>query len=103
MTAADILEAIRSFFQIETTTNVLWDFCGFDASALTSDDLAVVINEAKQFAHLRPGGRSAMIGPEDFQFGLGRMYATLAELKCHPVANGIFRRKEEAIVWLNRF
>jgi len=100
--ASEIIDAIQSFYQSEITSKVLWDFLEGDFSAMPSSDLTVIVDAAKSLSDMRPGGKSALVGSSDLLFGLARMYASLAEVMSHPIANRAFRSKEEALAWLNR-
>ena len=49
---------------------------------------------------LPPGSRMAVVSPQDLQFGLSRIFGTLAEDAGVPV--DVFRSTEEAIEWLKQ-
>lgn len=100
--ASDIIDALQSFYQTEITTKVLWDFLEGDITDLPGSDLTVIIDAAKSFSDMRPYGKSALVGHSDLLYGLARMYASLAEVKRHPILNRAFRSKKEALDWLNR-
>ena len=79
---------------------VLWDFSNCDVTSLLSVDLPSFIDVAKEYVHLRVNGKSALVGPSDLAFGLGRMQATLADLENYPIPVHIFRSVDEALAWL---
>ena len=99
--ASDIIDALQSFYRTEITTKVLWDFLEGDITDLPGSDLTVIIDAAKGFSDMRPEGKSALVGSSDLLYGLARMYASLAEVKRHPISNRAFRSKKEALDWLN--
>jgi hypothetical protein len=99
---SDITDALQSFYQTAITTKVLWDFLEGDFTDLPSSDLTTIIDAAKSFSDMRPDGKSALVGSSDLLYGLARMYASLAEVKRHPISNRAFRSREEALDWLNR-
>ncbi|BBO74755.1 hypothetical protein DSCW_21720 [Desulfosarcina widdelii] len=99
--ASDIIDALQSFYQTEITTKILWDFLEGDFTDLPSSDLTIIIDAAKSLSDMRPGGKSAFVGSSDLLYGLARMYASLAEVKRHPIANRAFRSNKEALAWLN--
>ncbi len=99
--SSDIIDAIQSFYRSELASKVLWDFLESNLSELPSEDITLIIETAKSYSGMRPGGKSALVGSSDLLFGIARMYASLAEVKCHPITNRAFRSRQEALDWLN--
>lgn len=65
------------------------------------------IAEAKDLAQLTgifaekfPGGKSAIVAPEHFEFAMGRIIETHSGLMDLPFEVKVFRTKEEAADWL---
>lgn len=100
VTAAEILEGLEAFYAGTPTLNLLWDLQGADLSPLTSEDLQLIMNRAKQHAPRRAGGRTALVIGSDFAFGMSRMYEILSDVHGHPVAHATFRTLEEGLAWL---
>ena len=101
ITAAVILAALKKFYAFDVTQKILWDFSNCDPSALMAEDLTAFVETAKEYADLRMKGKSALVGNSDLQYGLGRMYSTLAEILKHPIPTPIFRTVDEALAWLD--
>ena len=80
--------------------NILWDLSGSDLSELTSDHLRQIISVAKQYAHLRERGKTALYATVPLGFGIARMYEILAEANQVPIPNRVFRSIDEAMAWL---
>ena len=101
VTSEDLLNALDRFYSSDATTKALWDFTGGDLSQLKTEKLFVVIDITKHYAHLRPGGKTALLVKGILAFGIARMHKTLAELERHPILMEIFTLENEALDWLN--
>jgi hypothetical protein len=55
---------------------------------------------AKKYAHLRKGGRSALVLSKDVGYGIGRMYGALSEIENIPYEIRSFRDIKDAREWL---
>ena len=101
VTSEDVIDGMRNFYGNICTSKLIWDFSRSDLQNAKSEQLAAVLAAAKSYAHLRSGGRTALVVPQDLGFGLARMYDSMAMLQNHPVAHGVFRNRDEAVAWLN--
>ncbi len=100
VTSEDVIRGLRDFYATTCTSKALWDFSGSNLQDARLEQLAAVLAAAKAYAHLRRGGKTALVVPSDLGFGLARMYESMAELKNHPVEHGVFRSRAEALAWL---
>lgn len=100
VTTDDVIGALRDFYCRTCTSKAVWDFTRSDLRHAKKEDLAAVLSVAKSYAHLRQGGKTALVVPGDLGFGLCRMYESMAELKDHPVGHGVFRTMADALAWL---
>ena len=100
ITADEVISAFEEFASKSPTQYLLWDFSGAEVSSITSDGLRKIVSVGKTKAHLRPGGKTALLVSGDLEFGIARMYEMLAEVHDHPIRHRIFTAKEEAINWL---
>jgi hypothetical protein len=78
----------------------LWDLSNSSLSELNSDKLREIISVAKQYAHLREGGKTALFTTAPLGFGIARMYEILADANQLPIPNRVFRSLDEAMAWL---
>ena len=101
VTAEDLIIAIDRFYRSDITTKALLDFTGGDLSHLKTEKLFAVINITKHYAHLRPGGKTALLVKGILAFGIARMHKTLALLERYPILMEIFTLENEALDWLN--
>ena len=100
---AEMYEALDSFYQREPTALLLWDMSQSDVSHVTPDILQKFVRKSVELEVDRQGeGRTAVIAPEDLQYGLARMSEAFAELESAPYSNrfSAFRTRQEALQWL---
>jgi len=97
----EVIGALKEFYGASPTLNTIWNFSDCDLSAARMEQLSSILVVARSYAHLRKGGRSALVLPGDVGFGLGRMYEAMAEGKDHPVEHAVFRSVAEALKWLD--
>lgn len=74
------------------------DFTGSDLRGVGADHIRELAQIAEQAASANPSLLTAIVTPEDLQYGLGRMWATITEAtgwECRT-----FRSREEASAWL---
>jgi hypothetical protein len=65
-------------------------------SKLTTNEVQVFA----QFQAFSPGSRRALVAKDDGLFGLGRMYATLRDIRGES-GIGVFRNVEDALDWIS--
>ncbi|RPH37899.1 MAG: hypothetical protein EHM86_05360 [Desulfobulbaceae bacterium] len=98
-TLQDLLD---QFYQSQYTANLALDFSEAKSPDISRDDLDEILAHAKKYAHLRSSGKTAFIVPSDINFGLARMYETVAEIRKHTILHNVFRTFEEAIKWFEK-
>ncbi len=96
----EITDALRDFYKSGFTLKLLLDFSNSEFSDLPSDQLPLIISVAKSYAHLREGGKTAIVMSSGVGFGIGRMYETLSEIEQHPITHNICKSIDEAMDWL---
>ena len=102
MTAVDVVDAQRNLYVamgVHPKLPCLWDVTEGDVAATmdwTGMKLAVEGSEAI-WDRMR-GGRTAILVADEADFGMGRMYATLAENMPREIR--VFYSRPDAIAWL---
>jgi hypothetical protein len=99
-TSDEIIRTFDEFYNSKYTLNILWDLSESDFSELDINHLRRIISAAKEYAHLRVGGRTALYTTLPLGFGLARMYESLSEANQVPILNRVFRDIHEAMAWL---
>ena len=60
-----------------------------------------IVYVAKKYAHLRKGGKAALVFHDDLGFGIGRMFGILSELENISYEIRNFRDINDARKWLD--
>ena len=92
---------IETYYKGNITKNTLWDFTKAEVTKIATSEIQEVVMVARKFAHLRKGGRTALVLPQDLSYGLGRMFETFSEIESMPYEIRCFRGLIEAREWLN--
>ncbi len=69
-------------------------------SNITNEEFMKIAKDMKKITQKRLGGKTALVGKFDVDFGLARQYGAYAEMEQLPVEYQIFRNIEEAMKWL---
>ena len=100
VTADQVREHIVSFLTSEPTRLVLWDLRRGSLAAISSQSIQMIVSAGAPHAHRRQGGRTAIVSSRDLDFGLSRMFQTIAELEHVPFEIRVFRDLNAAMAWL---
>ena len=100
MTLEEISGRLRAFYERHPTLNVLWDLGQADLSALRTSDVRTLALSLARQAHVRSGGRTAVVASADLAYGLSRVYQISREIEQNPVDLEVFRTVDEARNWL---
>ncbi len=95
-----IVDVVKQFYLSEFTLNIIFDLNKADMSALTAGQMEEIVKGAKEYAHLREGGKTALIMSRDLNYGIARMFETYCEIKGHPIAYNVFKNIDEAMTWI---
>lgn len=98
--AGEIIAAIRDFFEAAVTSNVCWDFSESDLSEIKTPDVKLIADLSSKYTYKRPSGKTAIVGTDDFTYGLLRMYEIIKDCSELPILTQAFRSIEEAYEWL---
>jgi hypothetical protein len=93
-------EVLEGFYDGQPTALVLWDMSKAQLAHVTAEMLQKFVRRAAKLGVHRRGGRTAVIAPEDLQYGLGRMSETFAEIESTPYRFSVFRSRQDAMQWL---
>lgn len=101
MTARDWVEAYQAFLETEPTPMMLWDLTSATLEAASSQELRYIARRIGVMEMARKGARkAALVCLRDVDFGMARMFVTIAELDGCPVHMAVFRDGDEARSWL---
>jgi hypothetical protein len=100
LVADEIIERVEEFYTKHPTKLVLWVMGDVDLSAITNEGIERVIQTAAKYSHKRKEGKTAIVGPKDVEYGLGRVYEAYTGLENLPYEYGVFKDVKEAKKWL---
>jgi hypothetical protein len=98
--ADQVRERIVGFLTGEPTLLVLWDIRHGSLAEISTDDIRMLVSAGEPHAHRRRGGFTAIVCGRDVDFGLSRMFGTVAELQHIPFEIQVFRDVDAAMRWL---
>ncbi|MBI1387286.1 MAG: hypothetical protein GC154_02415 [bacterium] len=101
ITAFQIEEEIKRFYQNTPTQNLLWDLRNADLSEIKSDEVKKILSLSLSLSPTRaPDGKTALVASSDMEFGVGRIVENYTEIYKHPIRIRLFRSFAEAMRWL---
>ena len=92
------VEAVKEFYEVKPTRDGLWDLREGTWEDLSDVRINIIIGFVAKHAHVREGGRTAMVVPADIDYGIARTAQSYAQNL--PFEIGVFRTMDEAIKWL---
>ena len=96
----EMYSALEDFYGNEPTLYLLWDMSQADLEHVTPDILKKFIKRAVELGKSRQKARTAVIAPNDLQYGLGRMSEAFFLLESAPFNFKAFRSRQDALTWL---
>ena len=92
------VEAVKEFYEVKPTLDVLWDLRDGTFKNLSNEKILSLVSFVSKHAHVREGGRTAMVVRADIDYDIARTIQAYA--KELPLESGVFRTMDEAIKWL---
>ena len=101
-TFTDIIEYVRNNIQLWERSNLIWDLTQFPLSeeAEPSDLINKQLSQSMDLAKRRSDKKTAFVAPQDYAYGMFRMYCVFTECLEYPVKMEAFRDFEEAKAWI---
>lgn len=96
----EIHEAIKAHFP-KVTKHLIWDFTNGHLYGVTPVNLKRFPDlVSKHLPSERTTGKTAYACPNDFDYGIFRMYTAIADIQNMPFEYGVYRSFEEAFGWV---
>ncbi len=99
-TAHEIIRNIVNFYSIHPTLYMLWDLSEASLELLTSEDLRRIADIVQLYAHLRNGGKTAIVAPRDLEYWISKALLTKDNICDIPFEIEVFRKISDAEEWL---
>jgi hypothetical protein len=100
LTFEDQMAVLRQFYAGNPTKHVLWDFTRITGRRISAAQLRAIVQFIAEHATLRAGGKTALVGSSDVDFGLARMGSALSEARHVGWQMQAFRDLVEAREWI---
>jgi hypothetical protein len=100
LTEKELLDTIKSFYNGSPTLNTLWNFSDASISSISTETVKKIFPMVLNLGSRRQSGKSAIVAPSDLEYGMARMFQTMAEINDFPFVKRVFRSMEEAKQWL---
>ena len=98
VSADEIIEKVVEYCTTHPTGLVLWVM--ENAFTKSISEIQKIILTAKKYSGSRKEGKTAIVGPKEIDYGLGRMYKTFSEIEGLPYEYRVFKELEETKNWL---
>jgi len=82
------------------TKNVILDLSRGSLKHVTYDNLRIITDHVRTYAHTRTGGKTAIVAPTDVDYGISRMFNALTEIEDIAFYTQTFRNFSEAAKWV---
>ena len=102
VTMDDVLESTRGLVAHPDFCDgmkVLWDWSEADMTSHSLQGYREVVVRLKNAGLLRRESKAAYVAPQDYKYGLSRMYQMVEDSHERPLM--AFRARDEALHWLN--
>ncbi len=103
-TADQLVSVICEYYPKNDVTDVIWDFTDGSWNLIPQSGFREIARAAKVSveAGSRQGSKTAFVGTAGLEFGLHRMYQTIAESSGIPIKYNVFKTLEEAKKWIRQ-
>ncbi len=80
---------------------VIWDFTGMDFQDTSNREIQLFTETLASTSAKRGGEKSAIVAPQDFQYGMMRAFEVFAEIASLQIHFRVFRKIADAKKWLS--
>ena len=102
ITSIDVTNSIKKFYEGKNITkNILWDLTLGRVENIRTPELDAIVTLRKKYAHLRNGGKTAILAPEDLKFGMARMVEMMTPIEEEVIETRVFKTMEEINSWFS--
>ena len=102
LTANETMAVIHDHYPTGIIKDVIWDLTNGSLLSISQDGFRAIAHAAKQAvaSGSRQGGKTAYVGLATVEYGLLRMYSSIAEVTGVPIKYYVYRTIEEARNWI---
>lgn len=99
LSTEEMLRLNEEFHTGSSARNIIFDVMDGSLKRVTTDEIQSNIINSRTEKHKER--KIAIVGKEDVDFGIGRMYTAYVEMEYAEVSTGVFRTRLEALKWLD--
>lgn len=98
---SELMSVLKVFFDDNDTENLLLDLRESPLDSITHDHIKNLCEYAKSRTNGESGvnGKTALVGSNDLQFEIGRIFKIYSEMIDSAIEVSVFRSVEEALNW----
>jgi hypothetical protein len=100
ISAGEIRCRIRSYYDGEVTSLLLWDFSAAEIGNITASDVRDLVELTNVLTSRRRDGKTALVFSSASAYGMGRMYDLSKEIGDPAIRHASFRDLKAALEWL---
>ena len=100
LSADEILEYSSTYYNENPTKLVLWDATEGTVGNIKAKDFRRISVAMKNHTKKRSGGKTALVGKFNIDFGLSRMYEAYVDFEEIPITYHAFHTVDDAMKWL---
>jgi len=100
ITADEVLKYASEYYEKFPTKNVIWDGTNGSVKNISANEFKQIAFSIKNKIGKRAGGKTALVGKFDVDYGSARMYEVYALAENIPVSYKAFRDIKDAVLWL---
>ena len=97
----EIITALKHYWGDQPTKNLLWDCTRANMNHLFYSEARTIIDYDIPKTNKRSGGKTALVGPKNLEFGMLRTLKALREFQNPSYQIEVFRSLVEANQWLD--
>ena len=97
----ELMATLKQFWESQPTRNLLWDFSEARLAHISYSEARKIIDYVRPQTEKRAGGKTALVGSKDIEYGMSRTLKALREFQNPSYQLEVFRSMEEASQWLD--
>lgn len=98
LTADEVIAVVKEYYPNGIVKDVIWDLTNGSLNAISRSGFESIAKVTRQILEngFRKGGKTVFVGTRAAEFGLMRMYSTIAEMTGIVIDYRVFKTIEEA-------
>lgn len=94
------MATLETFYAENPTLDILWDVRQGSVAKLSFNNVRTIAENVMKLSKKQHRRKTAIVTPEDVDYGIGRIFDAFAKIKEAPFAVRVFHNYDEAMAWL---